>query len=304
MENKYQNERDAFLSIQTESSKKAFTTIFNKSDEIRKKLGKELEEVTKDDVEVLLKNIFMSKSVNSLCAKVSMIKKYLNTVGNDVLNELTRSDLSSIIEEQNKNDNFIMNKYIPFEIVKKQMDNSFVSDIDKAIIILLNMGICEDTAFEQIRTLKISDIDLENNRLFANGKVYYFGKYEKNIFARAINEDEMQYGESTAVVKYNPNCPYLVKPRRDKLNNDGMNAYTKGSVTVRIIRVFNRLGLGITAMDIVRNSIVDKIIEHEDKHNIILSKRQMTTFIKTLGYNSDSYDIYEMKNKLRKNAIN
>ena len=304
MENKYQNERNIFLAAQTESSKKAFTTIFNKSDEIRKKLGKELEEVTKDDVEVLLKNIFMSKSVNSLCAKVSMIKKYLNTVGNDVLNEISRSDLNSIVEEQNKNDRYIVGRYVPFEVIKNQMEKTFASDIDKAIIILLNMGICEDIAFEQIRTLKIKDIDLENNRLFANDKVYYFGEYEKNIFARAINEDEMQYGKSTAVIRYNPDCPYLVKPRRDKLNNDGMNAYTKGSITVRIIRVFNRLKLGVTAMDIVRNSIVDKIIEHENKHNIILSKRQMTTFIKTLGYNSDSYDIYEIKNKIRKTAIN
>lgn len=306
----YKEYRDGFMEGLSESVKKSFKLLFKKIDNYEKEVNKAFEDFTEEDFNEFVRKELIGKSANSTVVKVSLLKKYTESIDKYFI-KLRRNDVIEMVNEHLKEKEEVKDedkelKYVDWNELKNNL-YKVENDVDKAIICLLRCGVSGDK-FTELANLKTNDIDLENKKIYLEDRTIDIDDYVAAILEDAIKQrtyvvmlhDEEKMPKVTEY-DFNMKCEYLLKQRRIKSNNDGLNPYKFGGITGKVFRVFQELNMDISAINLLQSNSVDKLIEYEDEIGGRLCTREVNDFLKTIGYKNNGYEIKHLAKWVRQN---
>lgn len=305
LKKEYENLRKEFLNELTESNVKIYKMLFKKVKVYEEEINVPFEEFDEQQSKELATRYLDSKTVNSLSTKVSMLRRYMKFIGNNSMQSITRSELRDAVEKYiGTNDAEL--KYISWNELINVMENKLEYAIDKAVICLLHLGI-SGFEFENIRNLKVDDIDFINNQLIIKDKIYKFDNYMKEVFEDA--KDELGYEFTNAqsnqqIVYYNQDNPYLIKCRPLPINNNGLNAYSGAGMINKMQKIFKKLDLGITPINVLQNGFAERLAKMEIESNINMIRKDVRVYLKMNGEHVSEYDVYLLKEYIKKGLTN
>lgn len=278
--------------IKSENTAKSYMTIFKKAEEYEDIVNKGMEDWDREDILDFLA-LDSTLKLNTLTAKWSLLKKYMNYVGNEVA--IDKDDLENIEHRTME--------YISLKEVK-EIVGQLKNNIDKAVILLLRYGI-KGKGFEEIINLKVEDI--EGNLIRLDNRVVILDDFTADIVQNAIKERgyhmTIKEGKKSTYnyYHYNMDSVYLWKNRKNKYNNNGLNPMKENACKDKLCRLFKMVGrTDIDATSLVTSWVVDKVIEFEKEVGIKLTESQMKPFIEKLGVTVNVYSCFSLKNSIDK----
>lgn len=297
----YKECRDEFIKDKSDSIKRSMKILFKKIDNYEKETGLIFEEFTEENFNEFAKKELVGKSANSTVVKVSLLKKYAESLDKYFI-KLRRDDVIKMVNEKLREEEEVKDedkelKYISWEEFKNNLYR-IENDIDKAILCLLRCGVSGDK-FSELVNLKTKDIDLENGKIYLEDRAIDIDdNYVIDVLRDAIKQRTyvvMVHDEDRAPkipqYDFNMNCEYLLKQRPIKSNNNGLNPYRFGGITGKIFRLFQEFGMDISAINLLQSNSVDKIIEYEDEIGGRLCTREVNEYLKSIGCRQNGYEI-------------
>lgn len=294
----YIETREKFMENLSESVKKSFDMIFNKVTVYENQTGIAFEEWSDENIWEFISKYLISKSVNSMCVKLSLIRRYYRYIGKEAAENISREDLRKLIDRDNEIGEKGDPIYISWLHIVEAMEDKLQYYIDKAIICLLRLGL-----YKEIKDIKIDEFDFINNELRVDDKIYKFDNYMKEIFMEARDEAGVERQMSNGDVQfisYNSSSPYLVKTRPLPKTAYGLQPYGEVGMNGRLSKIFSKLNLGITAINILQFGLAEEVVEMEMKTNINMSRSQVLIWLKTKDKHFYEYDIYTLKETIKK----
>lgn len=301
--NKQMNERFLECEVKSESTRKSYKTLFDRIESIEKVLNKDVVDWSSEDIRCLLENIG-SKKFNTLCTKFSLVSKYLKYIDNNSYKEISIEDLKQISEENEE-------EYIPVEIIRETINNQ-VNPIDRCLLILMR---CYGVRGDEIRNIKIEDIDMENKTIkLPNGRIIKLTDEDFDIikntvktrsYTMNISEEDMVYKRIVYTeYDYNMDSEYLWKNRPSVNNNNGLDNISFNGANDRISRLLRSIkveGYNINAINMITSYIVDEIIKIENLTGVEITENQVKKLLNKFNISGGSmYRVYKMKEKVRK----
>ncbi len=287
--------KDKFLNtIENENSKRSYITIFNSVKKYEDKYNTPLENFDKFMLLDYVSNSFKGISKSSIAVKISCLKKYLEYVGNNSLDEFT--DISDSLLEDKGN-------YLRLDEIIELCETHLINASDKAMIMLLYHGIKGKSQLTELRTLKVKDINLKLRTIsLPTRTVIIEDNYTLEILKQTINEkyyhkyvddDKLKAPSS---FKYNLECEYLFKSKPSKRNNNGLNPYTFSALTSKLFRFSNMLDT--TVQHIYQSGICNIIDNYQNKINNHLTIIDIDFYLKNI-LNLESISVNEIYNMLK-----
>ena len=304
MKNKYQEKRNEFLSELTESNVKIYKMLFKKVKTYEEIINVPFEEFNEEQSRTLATKYLDSKTVNSLATKVSMLRRYLKYVNNNSMQSVKREDLRIAVKRYIGEDDTQL-RYVSWEDLVNMMEENLEYAIDKAIICLLHLGIAGNE-YEDIRNLKVDDIDFINNKIIVKDKIYKIDGYIKKVLEDARDEEGYSYINAKGnmqMVYYNQDNPYLIKCRPLPVNNNGLNAYATAGMMTKLQKIFKKLDIGITSINVLQNGFAERLAKMEIENNINMVRKDVRVYLKMNDRHCSDYDVYNIKNYLKKNWL-
>lgn len=302
----YIKEREKFMETLNDSVKRAYKILFAKIEYYEKRTGIVFEEMNEMEFQMFTIKELIDNSSASANVKVSLLKKYINSIGKDFI-KLTRDDMVKLTESKlgNKETNENEMRYVSWDAIKKALKN-VINPIDRAIVVLIRMNIC-GTRFGDLTNLKSKDIDIENKVIHLQDRdINITDEYVLNVLREALEQKTyivMTHKEDSQLrateFDFNMDCEYLIKQRPIAKNNDGLNAYKFAGITGRVYRIFDDLNLGISSINLLQSNAVDKLIEYEDEIGKYLSMSEAKEYLKSIGINQYHYDIVHLSKYVR-----
>lgn len=284
--------------VESKSAKKSYVTLFKRINEYEDLTNKGIEDWSKDDCLDFLSNIG-SKKYNTVAVKWSLLKKYLIYINNPTYRYINKEDLENI--ESNSLE------YIPYDKVINSVE-IFKNNIDKALILLLRNGVKGEN-FEELYNLKISDIN--GNVIKLENREVELDDYTSNIIHLAMGERgyRMNIGVDKVATydyyAYNKDSEYLWKNRPNKFNNYGLDPIKKNASVDKINKLLRRIGDdNLSSSSLALSYVIDRIMEFENEMDMILTEKQVASFINKIGVRINMYTVYTIKNSMRKNVNN
>lgn len=287
--------RELFLKDKemSESTRKSYDTLFKRIEVHENLINKNIEEWSKEDCLEMLANTG-SKKYNTIAVKWSLLKKYLIYIGNTVYRDINKYDLEEIESSTLR--------YIPYEEVVMAVD-IFDNYIDRAIVLLLRNGI----KGEEIRLLKTKDIDVEQKLIKLENRVIKLDEYTMNTVDRAIKERGykmyVRNKSNYDYYFYNMDSEFFVKNRKNKYNNNGLDGMKENAIKDKANKLLRRTKVdGISTTSLITSYIVDCVMKFEKEMNMILTEKQIKSFMEKIGIDGNMYTVFILKNELRKNS--
>lgn len=291
--------RNDFLKDKSDSVIKGYSVIFKKADKYEEENGKIFEEFNKEDFIAFIKKELIGKSSNSMAVKISLCKQYLNSINNDCADNITKVQIKDMVDEylNKKNTTEQDLKYISWNELKKGLVK-ITNEIDMAIVCLIRMNVVGEK-LEELIDLKTKDIDLANRKIYLKNRVVDI----KDEFVYQVLKDAIEQktyvvlvhseGSNPKSTEYDFNmlCPYFLKQRPIKNNNNGMDKYKFSGCNGRVFRIFQELNMDISAINLIQSYIAEEAIEYQQKRGRKLSIREVKEFLKSKGYNCQPSDI-------------
>lgn len=303
----YKKMREEYVKDLSESMQKAYRLIFTKADDYTKRTNLILEEFTEEEFVTFVKEELIAKSANSSNVRVNLIKTYANHIGKDFV-KLTRTDVVKMVEEHLKENNIENEAEIKYISWKELLGNlnRISNDIDKAILVLLRLGV-GGNKFVELSQLETENIDLENRKIYLKDRTININEdlvdiLEQGIKQRTYHTIMHQSDAEPKVSEYdfNMKCSYVVKPKPIVRNNDGMNCLKFSGITSKLFRITCELGLDITAMNLLQSYAIDELIKEEDRLGRRLSVNQTERFFEKRGIKRSATDIITLAKQVRK----
>ena len=300
MDFKVNKVREEFLADKSENAKRAYRLIFKKANDFEDEIGKPFEEITEDEFNIFMKKKLIGKSTDAVCVKVSECKKYLNYVGNNCADNITRGDIRKLVDESEYEI-----KYVNWNDLKDNL-NKLENEIDRAIVCLLRLGV-SGKDFQELVRLKVKDIDLENKRIRLNNRtikieddrILQMLKYaiKQNSYSVILHAEDSS--PTSTEYNFNMSCEYLIKQRPTVNNDNGLNCYKFSGITAKLNRIFHVLDMGISAINLLQSYSVDRLIEQDEKIGKILSTKEAKDYLNSIGSIQDAYDIVHIAEVIR-----
>lgn len=299
--------RENFIKDLSESVQKSYLMLWKKVRMYERDTKQEFEQITPQEAIDFCREYLIGKSSNSMCVKISLLKKYLNSIGNKAFNDISRPMVRQFVDDYlaEKNTNESEVKYVPWNVLKynlKYLDN----DIDKAIVCLLRLSVYGNR-FTELANLKVEDINLENRTITLTNRVVDINDDEVlNIIKQGI-EQRTYYvilkdscnAPKTDEYEFNMQCPYVIKQRPIGRNNYGLNNYSFSGITARVFRIFEFLDMNISTVNMVQSWAIDKVLEYEEQLGRKISMSETKSYLTSLKIKVAYADIYEIVQKLR-----
>lgn len=295
----YKEYREDFTKDLSDSIKRSYTLLFKKIDKYEKENKLIFEEFTEEQFVEFTRKELIGKSANSTVVKVSLLKKYVESL-NKYFIKITRKEIIRMTDEKLEQEKKVEDendlKYISWEELKKEL-NRVENDVDKAILCLLRMGI-SGSQFKELVNLKVENIDIKNKLIHLDNRdVEIEDDYIINILENAIEQrtyyvlSHKDEGEGKITeYDFNMDCPYLLKQRPTVKNNGGMNPYKFGGISGKMFRIFQELGLDISAINLLQSYAADKIVERENLINKRMSTKDVKAYFKEIKCSQNAYD--------------
>ena len=292
--------KDKFLStIENNNFKRAYVRLFNKAIPYEEKYNKELHQFTYEEL-IDYYSTLSSISKNSIYVKHSMIKKFLVFANNESINKIDKEFLLTLVEETRT--------YKTLNQIKQLCDNHLINYSDKALILLLYHAIKGKSQFEELRYLKIKDINLKMNTItLPNRTIEIRDEYVIYVLSKTIKEKALaKYLQheikSSSHIYYNLENEYLFKPKPSKRNNEGLDPLSFSSITNRLFRLTNLIGL--TTQEVYQYGLCYIIDNYQNEHNKKLSMNEINFYLKDVLKIPSVYsqEIYNLINKEKDTA--
>lgn len=298
--------RKQFIEPLSDSVKKAYILLFRKLDEYEKETGKIFEENFTEEIFVdFTKKKLIGRAANSVLVKVSLLKKYAESLNIYSVVKLRRDEVIKMTEEHLKeleSENEYELRYVSWSDLKAST-RRLTNVIDVAIVYLIRMGV-SGASFKELANLKVEDIDLKNKILKLPNRNIKLDDDVCKILDNAINQNVytvMLHSEdnipNATEYHFNMDCEYFIKQKPKKNNGDGLNPYKFSGITNRIFRIMNELGLDVTAINLLQSYTVDRLREYEEKIGKKLSLSEAKDYFKSIGCKG-SDDAVRLRNYL------
>lgn len=293
------NQREDFLSNLSESQVSGFRTLFNKAKRVEDLYNRPIEYFNEEEFYKFISEYLYSKTVNALSTKVCLLRKYYKHIGNTAADGITREKITTIVENY-VGTNEAKSKYVDWNEVKGKMSRLLDSNIDKALVCLIRLGVKDENSYDNIRFLKVKDINFATNEMRIGNKIIKFDDYMRDIFIAAKNERVIEVQSiDDRIIRYelNPGNPYLIKPKGSVANNYGLDAYSRVGFTHKIYPVFEKIDVNI--VNLIQSTVAEQVIEYEKEKNLELTRRELYVYLKTLDIKVDELDIYNIVKYLK-----
>ena len=287
--------KDKFLStIENNNFKRAYVRLFNKAIQYEEKYNKELHQFTYEEL-IDYYSTLTSISKNSIYVKHSMIKKFLVFANNESINKIDKEFLLTLVEETRT--------YKTLNQIKQLCDNHLINYSDKALILLLYHTVKGKSQLEELRYLKSDDINLKMNTItLPNRTIEIKDEYTMYVLSKTIKEKALgKYLQheikSSSHIYYNLENEYLFKPKPSKRNNEGLDPLSFSSITNRLFRLTNLIGL--TTQEVYQYGLCYIIDNYQNEHNKKLSMNEINFYLKDVLKIPSVYsqEIYNIINK-------
>ena len=237
-----------------------------------------------------------NKSQSTILTRFSLLKKYLNYIGNNICENIPTSDLKALGGAKPLT-------YIPKDKLIEKLNKTFVNELDKALFLLMRSGI-RGTAFKELTHIKLTDI--VGNKVKLANRTVELDRYTTSVVHKAMREDEYKMNMSNAgriqydSYTYNPKSEWFWRNRPNSEHN-GLTAIKSNSAKEKIARKMNELDIeGLSSASLVNSYIVDKVLETESKLGISLTELQIGSMIQSLGLTGYMYSIYNLKEEIKR----
>jgi hypothetical protein len=254
-----------------------------------------------EDIKEIIRKSFSSSEKNTtsygtLQVKANLLREVLEFMG--VKAEVDTSKMKELVSSE------IDGFYTQKEIIS--ICNTFENPQDKFIVYALFMGI-NGKEYEDICTLKETDIDFEDKSIKLSNKTIPMDEYLEEVLRDALDKEfGMIYykiidKESTMrTVDYydlNPECAYVIKPKPYSKNNNGMDHMKKSGLRARLKTLSDASGFRLTPNNIERSGVMHKMnnIGKDDWTN-----SEVKSFLKYCGVRSNYIELlrlYKIKYK-------
>ena len=305
----YKEYREDFIKNLSDSIKRSYTLLFKKIERYEKETGLIFEEFTEEDFVEFTRKELIGKSANSAVVKVSLLKKYVQSLDKYFV-KMTRSEIIKMtdekLEQQEKAEEKEL-KYVSWNELKDGL-NRISNDIDVAIICLLRMGI-SGSQFNELVNLKIENIDIENKKIYLENRTvdieddYILKVLEDAMKQRTYHVIQHKENSDAKITEFdfNMDCPYLLKQKPMINNNGGMNPYKFGGASGKMFRIFEELNMDISAINLLQSYAADKIVERENLINKRMSTKDVKVYFKEIKCNQNAYDSRILSMWVKKN---
>ena len=292
--------KDKFLStIENNNFQRAYVRLFNKAIPYEEKYNKELHQFTYEEL-IDYYSTLTSISKNSIYVKHSMIKKFLVFANNESINKIDKEFLLTLVEETRT--------YKSLSQIKQLCDNHLINYSDKALILLLYHTVKGKSQLEELRYLKTKDINLKMNTItLPNRTIEIRDEYVIYVLSKTIKEKALaKYLQheikSSSHIYYNLENEYLFKPKPSKRNNEGIDPLSFSSITNRLFRLTNLIGL--TTQEVYQYGLCYIIDNYQNEHNKKLSMNEINFYLKDVLKIPSVYsqEIYNIINKEKDTA--
>lgn len=293
--NKFVNEE-----VKSDSTKRAYELMFERiiNGEVESK--KNIEDLSeKSDLFNIIKTCCDGSTYSSVFTKFSLLRKYLNYIGNDNINSISKNDLRELVTNGAKESGKLryISKSELTELIS-QLENYS----DKCIVMLARNGVGIDFEAEDLINIKESDVDL-NNKTIKGSKIDDYTNY---LVEKTLEEKEyISMGVYDKIIIYNENSEYLFKTRRVKATNDGVNHFRISGFRGRLQKIRQSVGDDrIILRNLILSYIIDEVIKYENANNIDLNQVELRKFLNNeFNITKNIYDVHYMIKELKNNNL-
>lgn len=175
--------------------------------------------------------------------------------------------------------------------------NKLDNPIDKFIIVSIFYGLAgESIEGVQILEIKKSDVNLEENTIkLKDGSVVVMDSLLKKVTVDAMNQEVyVKMGtistHTNEDYSLNPNCPYIIKGKPNKLNDKGMKRLGGQSLKSRLTTISKYLGVSCSRRLLKQSGIFHMLKEEKTNWTI----REAEEFLKKNGLSLRRNNLIEM----------
>lgn len=288
--------KEKFLSeIDNENTIRAYQTIFNKLIPYEQKNNCKVDSFTYIMLVDFYVNEFRSISRNSISVKHSYLKKYLLYVGNKNILLIDNYLLDSLLNNKKI--------YLTLDDMKNLCEKHLINYSDKALMMLLYHTVKGKSHLEELRMLKVKDINLKlktvtlPNRVITVNDDYTMevlkGAIKEKYYHKYIDDDKIKAPSNYA---YNMDCEYLFKSQPNKRNNNGLNPYSFSALTNKLFRFSNMFNT--TVSFIFQSGVCNIINNYQESINKKLTILEIEFYLKNI-FNLESVSSSEIYNMLK-----
>jgi len=297
--------KQKFIDQYSEDEKMAFDIVFKKLEAFEEQLNKDLCNLDINEIVNLLHNI-NANSIESIAGILSVLTTYTDFC-------ITEGYTSSKINNYKQfSDRKMLGKYINQPVnenkyLKDKKELQLLKNIcgnaqDEVLLALLWEGIMGTHKFDEIRNLKIEDVDFNNNEIHISGKRERIIKVEiETIESIKDAIEEKYYIENSLEQKELLNTPYVVRPIKDKKTNKKLTSIAIKNRINRISSLYENPY--ITPINIYKSGMIyyiKKIMQNKrfEKFNEVPSY-MLRPILERYGIRYTSQNITKMRRQLK-----
>lgn len=165
---------------------------------------------------------------------------------------------------------------------------------DKFIVMALFNGISGEDMVE-IRELKVSDVDFENNTItLPNRKIKMDAQFmeitKEAIAQRTYLNKSSDSIYATEKFDFNMDSEYILKSKPNSKNNFGNREMAYQALRTRV----KRLGLPVNPKDLIDSGMIHRLLKIQPVYTVA----EVETTLKKLGYKMSAYRVYSLLNEI------
>lgn len=247
----------------------------------------DITKLTREDILSFLKDV-KSRGYTALQTRISAVRDILDYYNNTMVLNITEIKEESLVYDE---------RYYFREEVE-DLANLFVNPQDKAIILLLFNGVC-GKGYEELLNLKVSDVDLDNRVIHLKDRDLKMDDalfeavkdtIDTDIYFKYLNENAL--GNTNKSYFLNPNCEYLLKPKKFVKNRQGLDPFKLNGIQRRLCKLTEVAGVKLTGKSLMVSGAINKINEEKIKTTVA----SIDKWLHKNNWNLQAYEVYRIYN--------